>query len=282
MTKKTNTGNSNVVEMKPKSKSDLIKNLQLFLTGDLGGISENLISRVKYAVERPLNKVTAKDLQELCTEVSEAIKKVVRSQKAQKAEAALKPSPKQASSKAPKAAPAAEPEEAEDVSKPSKPAGKAKAAPKAKGGVKIATPLSAKSETPVIMFPETIEDEELGTLVRASGELTTYKELSDYINEEKPLYFATYWNPRQIKEFSYSRNYDVPCPKEFPNDLDLLVALLACENVERVYAMSRYTEAMFSFNGEDLEPVASKTPDGEEYAIRVSNGMEFELYIPAE
>lgn len=278
MTKKTNTGNSNVVEMKPKSKSELLKTLQVFLTGDLSNISENLISRVRYAVDRPLNKVTAKDLQELCTEVSDAIRKAVRSQKAQRAEASLKP---KRTGKA-KSEPAQE-QSKDEPAKVEKPAGKAKSTSKLKkAGVSTSAPLSPKSETPVTMFPETIEDEELGTLVRASDELHTYKELCEYLNEEKPLYFATYWNARLIKQYDYAKTFDVPCPKEFPNDLDLLVALLTCENVERVYAMSRYTEAMFSFSGEDLEPVKSKTPEGEEYEIRVSNGMEFEIYIPAE
>ena len=43
--------------------------------------------------------------------------------------------------------------------------------------------------------------------------------------------------------------------------------------------MSQYTEAMYSFEGDDLVPVKDKdTKTGEEFVIRVANGMEFEIY----
>lgn len=266
-----------------ETKRDLMGSLSLFLSGDLSGIDQNLIDRVRYTVERPASRVAVKDLKELCAEVSEAIKSAVLTQKNAKkgakkpAEAALKPSSKKTGGKT-----KTEPAKTEAQETPEeKPVAEKKPAKKL-GKVKSGTQLSSTKSLPptATLFPDTIEDEELGTLTKAADKFHTYQELVDYLAEDKPLYFACYWTARHIKEYNYSQTREVPCPKSFPNDLDLLVALLTCENVDRVWAMSRYTEAMFKFEGEDLAPVADKDPvSGEEYEIRVSNGMEYEIYV---
>lgn len=132
-------------------------------------------------------------------------------------------------------------------------------------------------------FPETINHDDLGKLIAVPKKYHTYKEVFKALEEGKTLYFACYWSARQIKEYDYSGTRLVPAPKSFPHDLDILVACIPCERVERVWCMSQYTEAMFFFDGDAFEPIADKDPvTNEEYAIRVSKGMEFEIYVPED
>lgn len=135
------------------------------------------------------------------------------------------------------------------------------------------------------LFPAEIEVPELGKLVLGTG-FDTYADVLNALNEGKELYFASYWSKRQIKEFSYAVTKMVPAEtvnKGFPNDLDIMMAVLSCENVERIYAMSVYTEALFQFEGEDFQYVEDVDPrDGSEFRVRVSAGMEFEIYVPVE
>lgn len=132
-------------------------------------------------------------------------------------------------------------------------------------------------------FPEIIEHDDLGKLIAVPEKYHTYKEVFKALEEGKTLYFACYWSARQIKEYDYAGVNFVPAPKSFPHDLDLLVACIPCERVERVWCMSQYTEAMFFFEGSVFEPIKDKDPvTDEEYAIRVSKGMEFEIYVPED
>lgn len=142
------------------------------------------------------------------------------------------------------------------------------------------TPISSKS-TPSMakIFPEEIVDKNIGTLVAVPKKYHSYKELTEALEKGVEIYFATYWTPRLLKEFNYSTVNRVGAVKSFPHDLDLLVAVVPCETIDRVWCMSQYTEAMYSFEGDDLVPVKDKdTKTGEEFAIRVSHGMEFEIY----
>ena len=69
----------------------------------------------------------------------------------------------------------------------------------------------------------------------------------------------------------------------FPYDLDIVMAVLPCETIERIFAMSRITEALYRFEGEDFAPVEDVDPrSGDKFQIRVSAGMEFEIYRPAD
>lgn len=136
------------------------------------------------------------------------------------------------------------------------------------------------------MFPETIEHEELGTLKSCHGRYQTYVEVKEALVNEKPLYFAAYWTKAQLKKYEYARDYDVPAftvKKGFPNDLDLVTAVLACDNVERVIGVSIYTEALYKIVGEAFEYIEDKDPsDNSTFNVRVMNGMEFEIYEIAE
>lgn len=127
------------------------------------------------------------------------------------------------------------------------------------------------------MFPKEIEVEGVGKLTAQPDKFHKMSELVDALNEGREIYIAAYWTARQIKQFDYEADNRVPCPKSFPNDLDILMATVTCSNIERVWCMSVYTEAMQGFDGADLVPVKDKDKDGE-FQLRVVNGLEFEIY----
>jgi len=129
------------------------------------------------------------------------------------------------------------------------------------------------------MFPKTLEIEGLGTLSVAPDNYKTMGDIATALESGKQFYFVTYWTKRQIKEFSYTENYHTNSVKEFPNDLDILEPCYYCNGLKRIWANSLYTEAMFMFNPDDIEHVDDTNPySGEKFKVRVSNGMEFELY----
>lgn len=134
------------------------------------------------------------------------------------------------------------------------------------------------------IFPAEIDYPELGKLVACTGEYTTYEEVAKAIlEEEKTLYFACYWTKRQIKEYGYNSLLLVEAPKAgFPYDLDMTMAVLPCETIDRIFTMSRITEALYRFDGEDFEYLKDKDENGNEFQIRVCAGMEFEIYRPAD
>lgn len=135
------------------------------------------------------------------------------------------------------------------------------------------------------MFPAEIDHPDLGKLIACTGDYTTYQDVFDALEAEKTLYFACYWTKRQIREYQYATAKMIKpetVKNGFPLDLDILMAVLPCETMERVFAMSRYTEALFQFEGEDFKPVEDTDPrSGDKFQIRVSAGMEFEIYRPA-
>lgn len=244
-------------------------------------LDKNWVDRAKYALKAGLEKCTKTDLLGLLKDVADVVVG---------APAPVENSPKPALKKSGKKTAKAEkePEEvAETVEETTEEETKAEDKPKKKGGKSLKAPkakveeapkLSSKSFTLAKVFPQTIEVKDLGTLEARNNEFKTMAEVTDALSEGRELYFATYWNPRQIKEFDYAGACQVPCPKSFDHDLDILMAVVTCTNVERVWCMSVYTEAMYNFNGHELEAVADKDEKGNEYHIRVSNGMEFEIY----
>lgn len=136
------------------------------------------------------------------------------------------------------------------------------------------------------IFPAEIDHTELGKLVACTGAYTTYAEVLKALEEEKTLYFACYWTKRQIREFQYAENYLIKpevVKNGFPYDLDIAMAVLPCETMERLYAMSRITEALYRFEGDDFKPIEDVDPrSGDKFQVRVSTGMEFEIYRPAD
>lgn len=144
--------------------------------------------------------------------------------------------------------------------------------------VEEAPVLSEKSMPLARVFPEVLNIEGLGTL-KAVPE-TTMEELAKALTDEgRRFFFACYWTPRMIKEYEYSATREVGKVKSFQNDLDLLEPVYYCDGVSRMWACSVYTEAMFRFNADSMEHIVETNPyNGEKFRIRVSNGMEFEVY----
>lgn len=270
---------------------------------------KNLAERIAYAVKmfsKDQTKVMKNDLYELAQEVMTALtpapapveaslkpKKTGGITKAKKSEEPVEEVPAETETE--------EVEETEDeapVEKPeSKKTGK-KSLSKSKDSKK---PEKKKTEVETLpaasnvgvdnlpsakMFPAEIDHPELGKIVACTGAYTTYAEILKALEEEKTLYFACYWTKRQIREFSYAATKMIKpevVKNGFPYDLDILMAVLPCETMERVFAMSRITEALFQFEGEDFKPVEDTDPrSGEKFQIRVSAGMEFEIYRPAD
>lgn len=251
-------------------------------------LNKNLYDRVSYAVNmatKDLRKVTKEDLLELANEMVSVLTTPVVAPVENQVKPKLKSGGKKAKKEEPKETVEAQEVEAEEPVEEVKTEKKAKAS-KEKATVKKAEVETLKpiSETKSIglarMFPSEIDHKELGKLVARND--MNFDQFKEAINKGETLYLATYWSKRLVKQFGYAEQQQVEVPKAgFPFDLDILLALVACEKVERIWAMSSYTEAMFSFEKEDFELVEDKDDKGD-YSVRVSAGMEFEIYAPAK
>ena len=266
---------------------------------------KNLAERIAYALTmfgKDQTKVLKNDLYELAQEVIKSLAPATPAP----VEASLKPKKTGGITKAKKSEPVeeeveAEAEEeaeeapAEEVPAETKKSGKKSSLKKSDKDSKkktevesipAASNVGADRLPSAKMFPAEIDHPELGKIVACTGAYTTYAEILKALEEEKTLYFACYWTKRQIREYQYAqaKMIDPKVVKNgFPLDLDILMAVLPCETMERVFAMSRMTEALFQFEGEDFKPVEDTDPrSGDKFQIRVSAGMEFEIYRPAD
>lgn len=243
-------------------------------------LDKNWVDRAKYALKAGLEKCTKTDLLGLLKDAADFITAPVPAPVENSPKPALKGKKSAKAEKKPEkeAEPVEDSTEAEATAEepPKKKGGKSLKAPKSK--VETAKEFSKKTLPTAKIFPNTIEVKDLGTLEIRNSEFNSIADITEALNEGREIYFAGYWTPRHIKEFNYSYNHQVACPKSFENDLDIMMAVITCTNVERVWCMSAYTEAMFAFDNEALEPVEDKDANGDKYAVRVCNGMEFEIY----
>lgn len=262
------------------SKKDLFAEVKRVLESS-PVLEKNWVDRAKYALKAGLEKCTKTDLLGLLKEAAD----FVGTPELAPVENSPKPALKKGSKKLAKAEKSEEvaeeveetTEETDEVEEnPKKKSGKSLKAPKAK--VEQTKEFSKKTLPTARIFPETIEVKDLGTLVVRNEEFNTIDDVANALNEGREIYFAGYWTPRHIKEFNYAYNHQVACPKSFENDLDIMMAVVTCTNIDRVWCMSAYTEAMFAFDNEALERVEDKDANGNKYAVRVCNGMEFEIY----
>lgn len=259
---------------------------------------KNLAERIDYALKMFGKDQTKVMKSDLFTLVQEAMKSLTPAPAP--VEASLKPKKKSGTAKTEAPAEEEETEEAEaeeeveEAPAETKKTGKKSSLKKSKETKKTAEVESIPAASNVgadrlpsaKMFPAEIDHPELGKIIACTGAYTTYAEILKALEEEKTLYFACYWTKRQIREYQYAqaKMIDPKVVKNgFPLDLDILMAVLPCETMERVYAMSRMTEALFQFEGEDFKPVEDTDPrSGDKFQIRVSAGMEFEIYRPAD
>lgn len=246
---------------------------------------KNLASRIKYTlkgVDKNEADVSKTDLYDLAKEIMGFIAPAPQP-------VAMENSPKPKLGKKKTADKAPEPEAEKPVEDDEKPAEEKKEAPKKSKkvtpkkekapAVETTDGLTKKDLPMARIFPKEIDHEALGKLVACPDKYHSIKEVREAIEGDKNLIFACYWTKRHIKEFAYGQAYEVPVPKGgFPYDLDTLQALYVCEGIDRIYALSTYTEAMFRFVEEDLVPTECEANDGSKFMMRYSAGLEFEIY----
>ena len=255
---------------------------------------ENLLSRIKYTingVEKNEADVPKSDLYDLAKDILSVI--------APAPIVAVENQPKPKLGKKKVAQPAAEtpdetPDDTDEVETTEEAPAEEEAPAPAEKKTKKVTPKKDKKEPATVVategltkkdlpmariFPKEIDHESLGKLVACPDKYHSIQEIREAIEGDKNLIFACYWTKRHIKEFAYSQSYEVPVPKGgFPHDLDTLQALYVCEGIDRIYALSTYTEAMFRFVEEDLVPTECEANDGSKFMMRYSAGLEFEIY----
>ena len=246
---------------------------------------ENLASRIQYTlkgVEKNEAEVSKSDLYDLAKEIMGFIAPAPQP-------VAMENSPKPKLGKKKSAEPVkeaeteveADEEETEKEAPAPKKTVKKAASKKKKDAPAVETTdgLTKKDLPMARIFPKEIDHESLGKLVACPDKYHTVQEIREAIDSDKNLIFACYWTKRHIKEFAYGQTYEVPVPKGgFPYDLDTLQALYVCEGIDRIYALSTYTEAMFRFMEEDLVPTECEANDGSKFMMRYSAGLEFEIY----
>lgn len=256
---------------------------------------ENLLSRIDYTlkgVDENEANVSKSDLYDLAKDIMSV------TAPAQPVEVENSPKPKLGKKKTePVAETPAEPETAEDEPEPDEAETPAPAPEKKTKKVTPKKQTEKKDEQKVIstegltkkdlpmarIFPKEIDHESLGKLVACPDKYHSIEDIKAAIDGDKTLIFACYWTKRHIKEFAYAQTYEVPVPKNgFPHDLDTLQALYVCEGIDRIYALSTYTEAMFRFIEEDLVPTECEANDGSKFMMRYSAGLEFEIYEVVE
>ena len=263
---------------------------------------KNLISRINYALKKAnedLEAVGRSDLYSLAKEIQDAIaatpapvenspklkapkmgdkkldKKVAEVLAEDEADEAEEEPEEEIEETPQKKAPAKE-KTSEKKSTAKKPAVK-------KPAVETTEGLTTKELPLAKIFPKEIDHESLGKLIACPDKYYTVQEIREALDADKTLIFAAYWTKRHIKEYSYAQAYEVPVPKQgFPYDLDTLQALYVCEGIDRIYALSTYTEAMFRISSEDLVPTDCEGNDGSKFKMRYSAGMEFEIYEVVE
>lgn len=271
------------------------KGLIDFITKSVQSIKdENLLSRIVYTlkgVEKNEADVPKSDLYDLAKEIMSKIAPAPQP-------VAVENSPKPKLGKKKTAEPVEEPVEEEEETAEEAPAEEEKALAPEKKTKKIAPKKEKKPEPAKVIatdgltkkdlpmariFPKEIDHESLGKLIACPDKYHSIKEIREAIEADKNLIFACYWTKRHIKEFAYAQAYEVPVPKNgFPHDLDTLQALYVCEGIDRIYALSTYTEAMFRFIEEDLVPTECEANDGSKFMMRYSAGLEFEIYEAVE
>lgn len=130
-----------------------------------------------------------------------------------------------------------------------------------------------------IMFPKEIEVQDLGKLRIAPDDFKSMEDIAKAFESGKRIFFVTYWNAAQIQQFQYQAAYSCLSVKSFKDDLDILEPVFYGDRTKKMWCNSLYTEGMFTFYDDEVKHIVNKNPySGEDFRVRVSNGMEFEIY----
>lgn len=266
---------------KEQLKSFLNANAKLVKEQD-----KDLFDRIKYAgdmVKKDDSKVTRKDLVDLAVEAKHLLgdKCVDPAEKAEEtpatpvAENSVKKLSKGVSKKQEiekKDTVEAESDDKEDTEEKvdtkksaKKSVGKKKEQPK-KDGVTALEEASNKTVQLAKMFPNTLEVGD--SKYEMASDIKTIEDLHTALGNDEEIVFAFYWTKRHLRQFPYFSGV-LGQPKSFDSDLDLATAIYVSDEHKVSYAVSMYTEALYS-----VIPVEFEEEDG----VRVSNGIEFQIY----
>lgn len=115
-------------------------------------------------------------------------------------------------------------------------------------------------------FAEEFTDAEGVKYVRAD-DITSMKDL---LKEDlEKVVFAFFHHPKHLKKFGYSVLPNIKTPKEFPNNVDLASALWVSEDNVVTYAISMYSEVIYTILPDEFE-----AEDG----VRYSGGVDYQIY----
>ena len=145
--------------------------------------------------------------------------------------------------------------------------GKKKPATKKEGVTVLNT--DADSEKAVQLakaFPKTLEVGD--SKYELAEDIKTLDDLYEALNKDEEIVFAYYWTKRHLKQFSYFGGW-LGQPKSFDNDLDLATAIYVSDEDKVAYAVSMYTEAVYTTIPADMP---------EEDGLRINCGMEYQIY----
>ncbi len=286
------TTKSKAATTKKMSKDEAVKFLSATLV-DVAKTDDGLAKRVDYALTHK-TKATVSDLADLVDEVKTVLDVATTKTKPEQ----KKPTKKPVVEKSEK--PAVKQENKTNKTEGNKVIKKSTKKPQEKKSeeqsVQTAPTLGNALPTAKI-FPTTIKDGSGNEWQSAPFNFQNMDELFAYIqgepdengeyNNPRAIVFATYWTEAMIKKYNYAAAFLVPnkvVPKKFTYDLDILELVFLCDNIKRLYAKSTLTDAVYFFDPIEIAPIKEKNPiTNEEYLIRVSNGMEYEIYVdPAE
>lgn len=217
-------------------------------------VSKDVFDRLDYTVKaykKDVSSVTRKDLVDLAKEVVTVLTPVTPVV----AEASLKPSLK----KSEKTDKTEAPEKAEEVVKE-----EPKKADKKPKGAKKSPVVTVQAEE--IKFADKFELD--GVTYELASDIKTIEDLHKVLENDEEIVFANYWTKKHLKQYDYFVGL-VEAPTEFKENLDLATVLYASDDGVIAYALSIYTEALYTYKPDNFEVV-----DG----VRYSNGMEYQIY----
>lgn len=136
-----------------------------------------------------------------------------------------------------------------------------------KNEVQTETATNSKTIPLAKMFSEKIKTED--SEFEIAHDIKTMEDLLNATNNQEVLVFAFYWTKRHLKQFPYFENMFESLPEKFVDDLDLCQLVWVAEEKHVAYAVSVYTDAMYTLLPKDLE---------EFEGLRLSRGMEYQIY----
>lgn len=133
------------------------------------------------------------------------------------------------------------------------------------------------------LFPKELNHSELGCLKRLNVSKDVFNKINKLLDAGRLVYFATWWSKEYLKVYGYDDYFSVQSPKAgFESNLDLASIVIACESIDRLYAMSVYTEALYRFDSEDFEPINFNNPICGCENIYLNGTMPFAVYVEKE